>query len=124
MAAPNLVNITAIYGRQAVAAPANTTANTLITNAASSGLLLKINSLVATNVTASAAVVTVSVNSAAAGGGTAYRLAYQVTVPANSSLVVVDKNSAQYLPENTSVVVTSGTSSAIEYVASYDEMAA
>ncbi len=123
MAAPNLVNITAIYGRLAQAAPANTTANTLITNAASSGLLLKVNSLVATNVTATAAVTTVSINSAAAGGGTAYRLAYQVTVPANSSLVVVDKNSAQYLPENTSMVVTSGTSGAIEYVASYDEMA-
>ncbi len=123
MAAPNLVNIQSIYGRLVQAAPANITANSLISNAASSGLLLKLNSLVATNVTATAAVVTVSINNAAAGGGTAYRLAYQVTVPGNSSLVVVDKNSAHYLPENTSVVVTSGTSAAIEYVASYEEMA-
>lgn len=124
MAAPNLANVTAIYGRLAQAAPANTTANVLISNAASSGLLLKLNTLVATNVTLSPAAVTVSINSAAAGGGTAFRLAFLVTVPANSSLIVVDKNAAQYLPENTSVVVTSSVAGSLEYVASYDEMAA
>lgn len=124
MAAPNLANVTAIYGRLAQAAPANATANVLISNAANSGLLLKLNTLVATNVTLNPAAVTVSINSAAAGGGTAFRLAFLVTVPANSSLIVVDKNAAQYLPENTSVVVTSSVAGSLEYSASYDEMAA
>ena len=120
MANPNIVNVTSILGSVAYAAPANTSANTLISNAASSGTILKVESLSVSNVTGSAALVTVSVNSAAAGGGTAYRLAYQISVPANSALQVIDKSSFVYLTENTSIVVTSGTSSALEYVASYE----
>jgi hypothetical protein len=71
-------------------------------------------------VTGNSATATVSVNSAAAGGGTAYRLAFQIPVPANASLQVIDKNTFVYLTENTSIVVTSGTSNAIEYVTSYE----
>lgn len=120
MANPNIVNVTSILAATTYAAPANTTANTLITNAASSGTVIKVNSLTAANVTATAATVTVSVNSAAAGAGTAYRLAYQITVPANATLQIIDKGNFVYLPENTSMVVTSGTTSAIEYVSSYE----
>ena len=120
MANPNIVNVTSILGQVTYLAPANTTANTLISNASSSGTILKVDSLFCTNVTATAATVTVSVNSGASGGGTAYRLAYQITVPANASLQVIDKNTFVYLTENTSLVVTSGTTSAIEYVASYE----
>ena len=120
MANPNIVNVTAIYGGVTYLAPANTTANSLISNAASSGTIIKVDSLTCTNVTGSTAAVTVSVNSAAAGGGTAYRLAYQIPIPANASLQVIDKNNFVYLNENSSIVVTSGTSGAIEYVASYE----
>jgi hypothetical protein len=120
MANPNIVNVTSILGTVGYLAPANTTANTLISNAASSGTVLKVDSLTCTNVTGSAATATVSVNSAAAGGGTAFRLAFQMSVPANASLQVIDKNNFVYLTENTSIVVTSGTSAAIEYVASYE----
>lgn len=120
MANPNIVNVTSILGNVAYLAPANTSANTLITNAASSNTILKVNSLTCTNVTGTTASVTVSVNSAAAGGGTAFRLAFQMPVPPNSSLQVIDKNNFVYLTENTSIVVTSGTSAAIEYVTSFE----
>ena len=120
MANPNIVNVTSIYGGLGYLAPANTTANTLLSNAASSGTILKIESLTCTNVTASAAVITVSVTSAAAGSGTAYRLAYQMSVPGNASIQLIDKGNFVYMTENTSLVVTSGTSSAIEYVVSYE----
>jgi len=120
MAAPNIVNVTTIIAGLAVAAPANTTANTLVSNAASSASVIKINSLTCTNVTGSSATVTVSVNSVAAGGGTAYRLAYQIAVPAASSLQLIDKANFIYLTEDKSLVVTSGTSGAIEYVTSYE----
>ena len=120
MAAPNIVNVTTIIAGLAVAAPANTTANTLVSNAASSASVIKINSLTCTNVTGSSATVTVSVNSAAAGAGTPYRLAYQIAVPAASSLQLIDKGNFVYLTEDKSIVVTSGTSAAIEYVTSYE----
>ena len=120
MANPNIVNVSSIYGSVAYSAPANTSANSLVSNAASSGTIIKIDSLTVANVTGSAALTTVSVNSAAAGGGTPYRIAYQISVPANSTLQVVDKNNFLYLTENTSLVVTSGTTSALEYVATYE----
>lgn len=120
MANPNIVNVTSIYAGLGYLAPANTTANTLLTNAASSSTVLKVESLTCTNVTGSAATITVSVNSAAAGAGTAYRLAYQMSVPANASIQLIDKGNFVYLLENTSIVVTSGTSAAIEYVVSYE----
>lgn len=120
MANPNIVNVTAIYGNTAYLAPANTSANVLLSNAASSNTILKIDSLYCTNVTGTTASVTVSITSAAAGGGTAYRIAYQIPVPVNAALQVIDKNNFVYLPENSSLVVTSGTSSAIEYVATYE----
>jgi hypothetical protein len=80
----------------------------------------KIDNIVAANVTGTAATITVSVNSAVSGGGTAYRLAYQITVPANASLIITDKTTAFYVGEAQSVVVTSGTTNAIEMVASYE----
>lgn len=120
MANPNILSASSITGGVSYLAPANTSANSLVSNAASSGTVVKVESLTAANVTTSPVVVTVAVNSAAAGAGTSYRIAYQVSVPAYAALQVIDKNNPIYLTENTSIVVTSGTSSAIEYVASYE----
>jgi hypothetical protein len=80
----------------------------------------KIDNIVASNVTASVASVTVAINSAAAGAGTNYRLVYQVPVPVNASIVIADKSTAFYLGEAQSIVVTVGTASAIELTASYE----
>ena len=120
MAAPNIVNVTTIIAGLAVAAPANTTANVVVSNAAASAAVIKINSLTCTNVTGTSATVTVSITSVAAGGGTAYRLAFQMAIPANSSLQLIDKGNFVYLTEDKSLVVTSGTSGAIEYVTSFE----
>lgn len=120
MANPNILSATSVLGNVSYVAPAGTGATTLLTNAANSNTILKVNSLTCTNVTGSTVAVTVSVNSAAAGGGTAFRLAFQMPVPANSSLQVIDKNNFVYLPENTSIVVTSATGAAIEYVTSFE----
>jgi hypothetical protein len=64
----------------------------------------------------------VSVNSAAAGGGTNYPIVSTVSVPADASLIVVDKTTAIYLMENQSIVVTSGTASKIAYTISYEDI--
>lgn len=122
MANPNIIGATTITGNVTYSIPANTSATSLLSNAASSGLVYKVESLTCANVTASTANVTVSVNSAAAGSGTAYRLAYQVVVPVNATLQIIDKNNPIYLTEDKSIVVTSGTGSAIEYVCSYESI--
>ena len=120
MANPNIVNVQSIYGNTSYLIPTGTSATTWTALTPASNTVNKIDNIVATNVTATAATVTVSINSATGGGGTAYRLAYQISVPGNSTLVVTDKTTAFYVGEAQSVVVTSGTTSSIECVASYE----
>jgi hypothetical protein len=123
MAAPNIVNITTITGKTTYLTPANTTANVLLANAASSGKVFKINMIIATNVDGTSAVdTTIAINSNAAGSGTSYALASTISVPADAALIVTDKSMAFYLEEDKSVVVTSGTSSKITYTISYEEI--
>jgi hypothetical protein len=120
MANPNIVNVTSIYGNTSYLIPSSTSATTWTALTPASGTVNKIDNIVAANVTGSVATVTVSINSAISGGGTAYRLIYQVPVPANAAIVVADKSTAFYLGEAQSIVVTVGTASAIELTASYE----
>jgi hypothetical protein len=123
MANPNLLAATTAYGTTTYLTPANTTANVLLSNAASSGKVFKINQIVAANVNGTSAVnATVSIDNAAAGAGTDFPIISTVSVPATASLIVVDKTTSIYLMENSSIVVTSGTSSGITYSISYEEM--
>jgi hypothetical protein len=120
MANPNIVNVTSIYGNTSYLIPSTTAATTWTALTPAAGTVNKIDNIVASNVTASSVAVTVAINSAAAGAGTNYRLVYQVPVPVNASIVVVDKSTAFYLGEAQSIVVTVGTGSAIELTASYE----
>ena len=124
MSNPNIVNVTSILGTTTYLTPANTTANTLLSNAASSGLVFKINQIVCANVNGTSAVnATVSINNAAAGAGTNFPVISTVSVPASASVIAVDKTTAIYLMENSSIVVTSGTASGITYTISYESIA-
>jgi hypothetical protein len=125
MANPNLAgSSTTIYGVTTYLTPGTTAATVLLSNAASSGTVMRINQIVAANVNGTSAVdVTVTINSAAAGGGTAYPIASTISVPPDASLVVVDKTTGLYLMEDKSIVVTSGTSSGITYSISYELIA-
>lgn len=120
MANPNIVNVSSIYGSTSYLIPGTTSATTWTALTPAAGTVNKIDNIVAANVTASAATVTVAINSAAGGAGTNYRLIYQVTVPINAAIVIVDKSTAFYLGEAQSIVVTVGTASAIELTASYE----
>jgi hypothetical protein len=120
MANPNLINASSIYGSTNYLIPSTTSATTWTALTPAAGTVNKIDNIVASNVTASNVAVTVSINSAAAGGGTAYRLIYQVPVPVNASIVIVDKSTSFYLGEAQSIVVTVGTASAIELTAAFE----
>jgi hypothetical protein len=120
MASPNIVNVTSIYGNTSYLIPSTTAATTWTALTPASGTVNKIDNIVASNVTASVATVTVAINSAAAGAGTNYRIIYQVPIPINASIVISDKSTAFYLGEAQSIVVTVGTASAVELTASYE----
>ena len=129
MANPNIVNVTTIYGTTTYFTPSGTTAVVLLANAAASGKVYKINQIVAANVTGTAANATVSIytngavaQGSAPSGGTAFPIISAVAVPANASLIAVDKTTAIYLQEGTSIVVTSSTASGITYSISYEDI--
>jgi hypothetical protein len=132
MANPNIAgSATTIYGVTTYLTPSATTAVVLLPNAASSGTVMKINQIVAANVNGSAAVnttVSIYTNGAVAQGsapssGTAYPIVSTVSVPPSASIIVVDKTSALYLMEGSSITVTSGTASGITYSISYELIA-
>ena len=128
MANPNIAAATSILGTTTYLTPSGTTAVVLLPNAASSNQVFKINQIVAANVNGSAAVdTTVAIYSngavaqgSAPSGGTAYPIASTISVPADASLVAVDKTTAIYLMEGQSIIVTSGTGSGITYSVSYE----
>jgi len=129
MANPNIVAVTTIYGTTTYYTPSGTAAVVLLANTAASGKVYKINQIVVANGTASAANTTVSIYSNggqtqgnAPSGGTAYPVVNTVSVPAYASLIAVDKTTAIYLMEGTSISITSGTASALSYSISYEDI--
>lgn len=120
MANPNIVNVSTINAGTTYSTAPNTTAYYIITNASSSGQVIKLNNVVIANGTGSAASANVFINSAAAGGGTNYPIVGSISVPGNASLIAVDKSTSVYLTENTSLVIQSATANALTFSASYE----
>ena len=127
MANPNIAALTTLTGNTTYLTPGVTTAVVLLPNAASSNNVLRINQIVVANTTASAAAATVSIYSngsvaqgSAPAGGTAFPVASAISVPANASLIVVDKTTAIYLNEANSITITSSTANALTFSISYE----
>lgn len=129
MSNPNIAGAsTTIYGVTDYLTPGGTSALVLLPNSSTSNSVYKINQIVAANVNGSAAVdctVSIYTNGAVAKGsapssGTAFPIVSTVSVPADASLIVVDKTTAVYLMEGSSIIVTSGTASGITYSISYE----
>ena len=130
MANPNIAALTTLTGNTTFFTPTGTTAVVLLPNAAASNKVFRINQIVAANINGSAAVdATVSIytngsqaQGSAPSGGTAFPIVSTVSVPADASLIVVDKTTALYLMEGQSITVTSGTASGITYSISYEDI--
>lgn len=123
MANPNIVNVAAIYGNTSTISLTTTSATELVSNAASSGKVYKINSIVVANVDGTtAADITINIYSAASLGGTATAIASTISVPADSTLVVTDKTTTFYLLENKSIGAIAGTASDLIVTTSWEEI--
>lgn len=120
MANPNIVNVATINGITTATALSNTSATSILSNAAASGIVYKVNFVEACNVSSSTANFTLTWNNNAAGGGTAYAITKNVGITSQTSLVVLDRASSLYLTENTSLVATSSASNAFDVVISYE----
>lgn len=116
MANPNIVNVTAIYGKTAVLA-VTTTATAIVTNSAASNKVFKVNALYVSNVDGTNnAEITVDVFRSS----TAYRIASTIVVPADATLDVI--SNPIYLEEGDSLRLTANANSDLEAVCSYEDI--
>ena len=123
MAAPNIVNVTTITGKTNVVSLTTTNATLVVENTAASNKVFKINSLVVSNVDGTnAADITISYYSEDDIGGTATPIVSTVSVPADASLVVIDKNTSIYLEEDRSIGATAGAANDLKVIVSYEEI--
>jgi hypothetical protein len=131
MANPNIAALTTIKGQTAYVVPLTTGANTAwqydgttslpgLTPAA--GTVNRVTGIVVANQAGVAANCTVAIgNNPTFGSSTVISyLAYLVTVPAQSSLVVLDKTTDVYITENQSMAVNSGAANALTYTVTFE----
>lgn len=123
MANPNIAAVAAIYGNNSSVSLTTTSATSIVSNAASSGKVFKINTIMVANVDGTnAADITINKYSQAALGGTAFPIASTVSVPADATLIVLDKTTSIYLKENESIGATAGTASDLVVTCSWEEI--
>ena len=114
MANPNIVNVATINGKTDVFALTTTNAN-LVT--ATANTVFKINSILVSNIDGTnAADVTVKYFD----GSNARAIASTISVPADATLAVVDKNSSFYLEENEKIQGEASANSDLECLISYE----
>jgi hypothetical protein len=126
VANPNIVNVTTILGNTSttlISSTADPFATALVDNAASSGKVYKINSIVAANVDGSSACdITIKIFSEDALGGTGTAIASTISVPADATLIITDKTTTFYLLEDRSIGATASAANDIVVTISWEEI--
>ena len=123
MANPNIVSVNSIFGNTTGFLLTTVLTNVLLANATSSGKVFKIESIMIANVDgSSAADATIDWNTNAGGTGTSIALAATISVPADATLNLVDKNSSFYLMENQSIIGGASANSDLECIISYEDI--
>ena len=119
MAAPNIVGVTSIYGRVAGQAVGITT-TAIVTNSNASDKVLKINSLIASNIDGiNTPDITVTLNK---NQTTEYHIAKTMAIPPDSTVIIISKDSSIYLEENDSIDLFASGNNDIEAICSYEEI--
>ena len=120
MAAPNLVNVATITAKSKQAALDTTLTTEILANASSSGKVFKVNSIIIANIDGSSAVdVSVFITKS---GGSPIALASTVSVPADATLVVIDKNTNLYLEEGDNIEAGASANSDATITINYEEL--
>ena len=132
MAAPNIVNVTTITGVTTFHAGIAVTTGgkgalgitTVVSNAASSGKVLKINSLVAAGIAATTGVTLQYFNNINhVSASSTVSIGVSMSVPTFSTLAIITKDNSVYLEENTSLgIFAQPLTGTIDVVCSYEEI--
>ena len=123
MANPNIVGVTTITGKTAIFSLGDTSATTILNNAASSNIVFKVNTIIVANDDGTnAADITVTLFPEDDAGGTGVQIASTIQVVADSTLVLIDKASSFYLQEDRSIQATASAGGDLNVIISYEEI--
>ena len=124
MANTNISNVSTVVGVTTAIKIANANnfgGNVLLSNAAASGAVYKINSIIASNVDGSNnADISINYMASAAGIGHSYGVCKSMVVSAGSNLVILGKDSPVYLTENTSLCCAASAADDVDVLISYE----
>lgn len=115
MAAPNIVNVVSMIGKTQYQQLTTSMAN-VITNGATSGNVLKVNDILIANYTTSS----ISTNVGIGRGTTVFYIAGNMSVPANSTLVVTAKDVSIYMEEGDYLQANASSATAAQITCSYE----
>ena len=119
----NIVGVTTITGKSAAVNLTGTSVLSVVSNAAGSGKVFKVNSITVANVDGSvSADITINYYSEDALGGTATELAKTIPVPADSTVVIIDKNISFYLEADRSIGAIASAGNDLKVFCSYEEI--
>jgi len=120
MTIANMANVATIHGFTKNGA-VTTSQVDMLGGAVATHSIVKINTIIIANIDGTnAATVTIGVSTD--GGSNYHNIAHTVSVPADATLVAVDKNSSFYLDEGDLIRVTGSANSDLTYLISGEEI--
>ena len=120
MANPNIVDVTSIYGKTVQADLDITLTTEILLNSAASGKVFKINTILIANIDGTnAADVSVFITKS---GGSPIAIASTISVPADASLSLIDKNNGFYLEEGDNIEGGASANGDLTITISYEEI--
>jgi hypothetical protein len=115
MAAPNLLGSTSVVGKTAFANLTTVMSNVLV-NSTNSNSAAKIDNVILANYSVSSVTANVIVNRSAS----IYYLGGRITVPANSTLVLLGKDTSIYLEEGDYLQANTSANVSVSFSAGYE----
>ena len=115
MANPNIISITTINGKTALAS-LGIVASNVITNSSNSNTVAKLNNIILTNYSSSAVGANVMINRSS----TLYYLAGNISIPGQSTLVLLGKDTSLYLEEGDVLQANASATLSISISAGYE----
>ena len=122
MTAPNLLNPSSIVGKTTYLTLADTNETDLLVNASGSDTAMRVTNLMAANIDGSGAADITATLYTAASGGTGYAIASTVSVPADSTMVILTRENGFWLEEDRRITVQASASGDLSVICSYEEV--
>ena len=117
MSAPNMLTTANCYGNTTLVSLTTATAN-VVTNTTSSNSVIKLNTVVLSNYSGSAVTANVMMNRSS----TVYYIGGTVSIPANSTLVLLAKDTTTYMIEGDVLQANVSANSSVSILCSFETL--